>query len=241
MIRDVFLDMDDTILDFHKSERWALQQALEQMGAPPDEKLLNAYHQINKAQWRLLEQGRLTRDVLKIRRFELLVQQEGLAISPTETAACYEGLLSQGFFYKEGARETLEELRQSYRLYLLSNGSTHIQHRRIAGAGLAPYFEGIYISEEVGADKPSPLFFERCFADIVRRRGTAVDVSAAVMVGDSLTSDILGGNRAGLYTVWLSEGEASAGAEGADVFSGGKKPDAVIHDIRELPELLKKL
>ena len=232
MVDDVFLDMDETILDFTKAERLALRRSLEEAGIAPKEEILRLYHEINLSQWKLLEEGKLTRSRLKVRRFELLAERLGLAFDPAVLAARYEKRLGQGAYYKEGARETLERLRGNYRLYLLSNGSSRVQHGRIAAAGLEVYFDGIYISEDVGADKPDPRYFQRCFSDIERTRGYAVDPAKGVMTGDRLSSDIAGGKAAGLRTVWLNE-------EGKP--AEGCRPDHIIGSVAELPELLARL
>lgn len=232
MINDVFLDMDETLLDFSKAERAALTQALWGQGVEASDDILQLYHEINLSQWKLLEEEKLTRDVLKVRRFALLKERTGLGIDPIRTAERYETLLGQGAYYKEGAQEVLETLQGSYRLYLFSNGSSSIQHSRIAGADMEKYFDGIYISEDVGADKPSPEYFRRNFDAIAKERGYGVDVSLAVMVGDRLSSDILGGKQVGLCTIWLNED----GKEPGEIL-----PDHTIGHISQLPELLQQL
>jgi 2-haloacid dehalogenase len=232
MIKDILLDMDETILDFTKAEQVALTEALDSFGIAGDEEILTAYSKINKAQWQLLEQGLLRREVLLRRRFELLVQQYGWSVDPGQLAKTYEGNLTRGYYFMDGAEETLKELRKKYNLYLLSNGTSVVQHARIEGTGLEPYFKGIYISEDVGANKPDIEYFRRCFADIAQRRGRPVELSETVMVGDSLTSDIQGGRNAGVVTIWLSTGT---------VPSGGVQPDHIIADLRQLPGLLERI
>ena len=93
----------------------------------------------------------------------------------------------------------LEELTKKYSLYLVTNGITNVQTRRIASAGLEKYFKGIFISEEIGHDKPSREYFEYCFEHMEN-----FTKDRAIIIGDSLSSDILGGINAGIRTVWFN-------------------------------------
>ena len=120
----------------------------------------------------------------------------------------------------------MKDLSPRYDLYLASNGAAAVQHPRLDDSGIRPYFKGIFISEELGADKPSKAFFDACFAAIPGFR-----TEEAVMVGDSLTSDIRGGRDAGLRTVWFNpQGREPR----ADI-----RPDYTIHALSELPSLLE--
>lgn len=195
----LLLDLDDTILDFGWAEGIALRQTLEQVGVPATEAVCQRYSQINADCWKLLEQGKLTRSALMVRRFALLFQELGTSANADEAAAVYPERLSHGHRFLPGAKEALETLSQKYRLYLVSNGTAHVQAGRLDSSGIRPFFRDIFISQEVGVDKPDVEFFNRCFAQI-----GDVDNSRTLIVGDSLTSDILGGNRAGIATCWVN-------------------------------------
>ena len=125
------------------------------------------------------------------------------------------------------AEQLLRELSSKYRLYLASNGAAAVQNPRLDDAGIRKYFQGIFISEEIGADKPSKAFFDACFAAIPNFR-----VEEAAMVGDSLTSDIRGGHNAGLRTVWFN---CHGKEPRADI-----RPDYVIQNLSDLIPLLEK-
>ena len=224
----VFLDLDNTILDFTKAERTALSVALAERGVEPTDALLRRYGELNIACWEKLEEGEWTRDEVLVRRFELLFEELGVSVDGAETNARYEGLLHHGHWFVPGAEELLEELAPDYDLYLASNGVESVQRSRIASAGIEPYFKGIFISECLGANKPQRAFFDACFARI-----PGFDPSRAVMVGDSLTSDIRGGINAGIRTVWLNY-NGKPGRE--DIV-----PDYEIRSLGELPALLRKI
>lgn len=228
MVKTVFFDLDDTLLDFHKAEAEALRHALPAFGIDPIPSVLDRYHEINMAQWRLLEEGELTRDQVLLRRYELLFAELGAACSPAEVCGAYERRLAKEVWFVSGARELLESLAPRYDLYLATNGTAAVQHSRLRLAGLERYFKGVFISEEVGADKPSAEYFRRCFAAV-----PAFDPSAALMVGDSLTSDMRGGRNAGIRTCWFNP---AGNPCRPDIL-----PDFEIRTLSELPALLETL
>lgn len=227
MIEFLFLDLDDTILDFHKAERIAIGKTIREFGVEPTEAVLNRYHLINKAHWEKLERGEITRAEVLVNRFAALFEELGVAVNATACARAYEENLAIGHYFLPGAEEAVKSLGRKYRLYLASNGTATVQHGRLTSAGLYPYFEQVFISEEIGFNKPSREYFEACFAKI-----PGFDPARAVMVGDSLTSDILGGKNAGLTTVWVNpEGKPC----------GNICPDWEIRSIGELEALLERL
>ena len=198
-MRFIFLDLDDTILDFHRAERQALSRTLEHFRVAPAPAVLDRYHELNRRQWELLEEGKLTRPQVLVRRFQLLLDELGVRADPEAVCQRYEEQLAQGHFFVPGALDLLEALHTRYALYLATNGTPEVQNSRIQSAGIARYFRNIFISEQLGAYKPSPAFFQACFRAI-----PDFDPAEALMVGDSLTSDIRGGSNAGLRTVWFN-------------------------------------
>jgi len=224
----VFLDIDDTLLDFLKAEAAALSKTLREMGVEPREEILTRYSELNRQQWELLEQGLLTREQVLLRRFELLFDELGLSLSAEETRDRYERHLSVGHYFMPGARELLQALRGRYPLYLVSNGTASVQAGRIASAGIADFFDAIFISEEIGYEKPRREFFDACFARI-----PGFDRRRALIVGDSLSSDIRGGINAGILSCWYNP----RGREPrADI-----RPDFCIRELAELPALLERI
>lgn len=224
----VLFDLDDTILDFHTAERRALQGAFEELGIPADEALLRRYSEINLFCWRQLERGAMTRGEVLVGRFEMLFAEKGIDCRPELAQEKYEERLAVGHYFVPGAPELLEELQNDYDLYIISNGNLHIQESRIASAGIAPYFRGIFISELIGANKPSREFFEACFAQIPGFRR-----EDALVVGDSLSSDIQGGINAGVKTCWFNPSGAAP--------EGELHPDFSFSALGELPALLKEI
>lgn len=229
MIKYVFLDIDDTLLDFGIAEAQAIKTTFERIGIPATAEIIKRYSEINSRQWGLLEKGVLTREQVLVSRFDILFEELGIKNVPSEMAqASYEYLLGIGHYFVDGAPELLEELKDKYELYVVSNGTASVQDRRIKSAGIAPYFKRIFISERVGADKSSREFFDAVFAEI-----SDFDRDRAIIVGDRLTSDILGGINAGVRTCWFNP-NALPGDPAIPA-------DYEIRALSELPELLKKL
>ena len=198
MLTNIFFDLDNTLLDFDRGEARALSRAFRRFGIDPTPAVLAHYHDINLSQWELLEEGKLTKDQVLTRRFDLLFAELGVSCVSQAVCDLYESFLAEEHDFIPGALELLEALSPRYSLHLATNGASAVQRRRLADAGILTYFQNIFISEEVGFHKPSPAFFLACFAAI-----PGFDHTSALMVGDSLTSDIRGGRNAGLRTCWF--------------------------------------
>ena len=228
MIEFLFLDLDDTILDFHKAERIALSKTIRSFGIEPTEEILARYHAINKWHWEQLELGKLTRQQVLVKRFEALFADRGIQVDPTQVQAAYEKNLSIGHYFLPGAEDAVEQLSKKYRLFLASNGTASVQKGRMTSANLYRFFEKVFVSQEIGHNKPSKEYFDACFAQI-----PDFDPERAMIVGDSLTSDIRGGINAGIRTCWVNP-EHNPGR--ADIC-----PDYEIEALSRLPKLLEKL
>ena len=199
MFEYLFLDLDDTILDFQKAEALALSKTLRSFGLEPTETVLKRYNLINKAHWEALERKELTREQVLVGRFQVLFEEMGIAVEPVSVARAYEDNLSIGHYFLPGAEEAVEALSKKYKLYLASNGTAKVQAGRLKSANISRFFEEVFVSQELGANKPSLEYFEKCFARI-----PGFEKAKAIIVGDSLTSDILGGQNAGIATCWVN-------------------------------------
>ena len=228
MIEILFLDLDDTILDFHKAERLAIAKTLTAFDLEPTEDILTRYHDINLMHWQMLERGELTRPQVLTGRFRMLFEELGRQVDAQAVARVYEKNLGIGHYFLPGALEAVQTLQKGYRLFLASNGTATVQHSRLTSAGLYPYFEKVFVSQELGYNKPAKAFFDACAAQIP---GYAPE--KAMMVGDSLSSDILGGINAGLPTCWVNPHHKP--------HPENITPDYQIETLSQLPELLQKI
>lgn len=228
MIEFLFLDLDDTILDFQKAEAIALSKTLRQFGLEPEPVILGRYSAINKLHWQMLERKELTREQVLVRRFGVLMEEFGILADERAVAAAYEKNLSVGHYFLPGAEDAVKALSRKYKLYLASNGTARVQAGRLASAKISPYFQEIFISQEIGANKPDKAYFDRCFERI-----PGFQKERCMMVGDSLTSDILGGIHAGIKTCWVNP---SGVVSGSDIV-----PDHTIKSLTQLEGLLDTL
>ncbi len=226
MIRYIFLDLDNTILDFNRAEKGALARTLTLLGLEPTEEVLARYHVINQQQWERLERGEATREEILYKRFEILFEEYQISAEAFEAKKTYERELSIGHYFLPGAEELLKKLSQEYVLYLASNGTKSVQEGRISSAKIAKYFQEIFISEDLGCNKPSPEFFEKCFSVI-----PGFEPMECVIIGDSLTSDILGGLNAGIHTIWYNP-------EGIE-HDGKIQPERQVSCLEDIPEVLQ--
>ena len=179
---DVLLfDVDGTLLDFDRAEEMGIEGLLEHYGVPVTAENKEKYHHLNKSYWERL-------------RFEEFFGDFGISVDGMDTDRLYREYLNEGAFLIDGARELLEGLKGQYELYIITNGVAATQYHRLGKSGLDRYFKDIFISEEAGSQKPQPEYFEYCFQKMGRR-----DVENMLVIGDSLTSDIKGGN-----TLWFN-------------------------------------
>ena len=228
MFEILLLDLDDTILDFHKAEHIAIGKTFREMGLAATDAVRARYSAINKACWEALERGEMTRAEVLVERFARLFAEYGCDADPTLCARTYERNLGIGHYFLPGAEEAMEALFGKYRLFLTSNGTASVQKGRMTSANLYRFFEKVFVSQEIGHNKPSRAYFDGCIAQI-----PGFDPKKTMIVGDSLSSDIKGGINAGIATCWVNPAHAP-GRE--DI-----RPDYEIEYLNQLPALLESL
>ena len=227
MIDTILFDLDDTLLDFTGNEQVALSDTLLHFGIADTRKNIERYIEINRTCWQRLERGEWTRDEVLVGRFRELYSALGIDGDPIETQRYYENRLSMEGSYIDGAVELLSALRGKYRLYAVTNGTSKVQSGRIAITGVDKLLDGIFISEHIGHDKPQAEYFDAVFGIIGGKRKNAI------IIGDSLTSDIRGGINAGIRTVYYNPKNLSN--------KTGIIPDYEIGTLGELLCLLEKI
>ena len=228
MIRNILFDLDDTLLDFHRAEAEAIRYTLKEFGIDPTDENVALYSKINRSCWEKLELGELTREEVLHRRFDILFDTLEISGDSHATQKLYEYRLSLGAYYLDGAEALLDEFYGKYRLYLATNGIVAVQSRRIKDSGIGKYFDGIFVSERIGYNKPDKRFFEAAFSEI-----PDVNLDETVIIGDSLTSDIKGGLNAGIKTVFFNPRGLKNNT--------GIIPHYEIRSLSELPKLINEL
>lgn len=196
----LLFDLDHTLLDFDVAEDIALTQLLEEEGVEDIQTYKDYYVPMNKALWKDLELKKITKQELVNTRFAKLFSRFGIEKDGVYLAERYQFYLAQQGQIFSRAIELLDTLTErGYELYAATNGITAIQTGRLAQSGLAPYFNQIFISEQLKTQKPDALFYEKIGQQIA-----GYSKEKTLMIGDSLTADIQGGNNAGIDTIWYN-------------------------------------
>lgn len=197
--KHLLFDADDTLLDFQASEQAALKGLFESLGLTMTPSIINKYHEINHGLWAAFERGEVTKDQILQTRFRKLFEEIGFEVDRPNLEVEYQEMLASGHMVIPGTFELLDQLRDHFELYIVSNGVASTQYNRLHASGLFPYFQNIFISEETGYQKPQIEFFHYVFDRIPN-----FDASKALIIGDSLSSDIQGGVNANIDTCWYN-------------------------------------
>lgn len=201
MIKTILWDVDGTLLDFARSESCGIRSCLEEIGFYGcDDAMLERYAKINQRYWEALERGEVTKQEVLLGRFETFFGEEG--ISCDDVAAfnsSYQKKLGELFFENEHAIQLCQKLHERVSQYVVTNGTVEAQKSKLKNSGLGACMDGVFISDEIGVEKPGIGFFDHVFAAI-----GPVKRDEVLIVGDSLTSDMRGGNNAGILCCWYN-------------------------------------
>lgn len=224
----IIFDADETLFDFKKSEKHALKNTMLACNIKYDESYhLKIYKAINTAIWKELEDGLITQKNLNVERFKRLLNKLNAKFDEVELAQLYMKHLSHASFLYDESIPLVESLHQEYRLSIITNGLKDVQNNRIRKSTIAKYFEDIVVSEDVNVSKPDSKIFEHALNNLKH-----TDKNKVLMVGDSLTSDIQGGNNFGIDTCWFNPNQI--------VNTSEFKPTYEISNLMELKKILKK-
>ncbi|MFS9144241.1 YjjG family noncanonical pyrimidine nucleotidase [Streptococcus infantis] len=196
----LLFDLDHTLLDFDAAEDIALTHLLKEEGVEEIQVYKDYYVPMNKALWKDLEQKKISKQELVNTRFSRLFAHFGVEKDGAYLAERYQFFLSKQGQIFPGVEDLLKNLiHQGYELYAATNGITTIQAGRLEQSGIATFFKEIFISEQLHTQKPDAAFYEKIGARI-----SNFDKKYALMIGDSLSADIQGGNNAGIDTIWYN-------------------------------------
>lgn len=197
MIKVILWDLDGTLLNFKASESNALKSAFKHfnLGECTDETVA-LYSAINLKHWKMLERGEITKDQVKVLRFVEFFEKEGItSVSPVDFWRYYENALPDTIEFIGDSYSIVKALAADYKQYLVTNGTLSVQKRKLEKSGFDKLFDGVFISDEVGFEKPDSRFFNAVFAAV-----PDCNKKDIMIVGDSLTSDMKGGANAGILT-----------------------------------------
>lgn len=221
-------DIDGTVLNFLEAEKAAIKATFVRYGfGECTDEMVERYSRINAGYWLALEKGEMTKEEILVRRFRDFFALEGIDPSAAERFNLdYQLALGDTIVFIDGAREMLEKEKGEYVLIAITNGTKRAQSKKLKASGLDTVFDYIFISEDVGEEKPAIGFFEK----VIETAGIT-DRTKALVIGDSLTSDITGGIRAGFDTCWFNPNGASNGY--------GIVPGMEISSLHELEDILE--
>ena len=225
----LLFDLDHTLLDFDAAEDVALTQLLKEEGVADIQAYKDYYVPMNKSLWKDLELKKIRKQELVNTRFSKLFSHFGIEKDGVYLAERYQFYLAQQGQVFSGAMELLDSLiDRGYELYAATNGITTIQTGRLEQSGIAPYFKEIFISEQLHTQKPDAAFYEKIGARIPN-----FDKNNALMIGDSLSADIQGGNNVGIDTIWYNPHHLENHTQA--------KPTYVVHSYKDLLNCLGKI
>lgn len=224
MIKAVFIDIDNTLLDFNKCAEMAMIKAFNDCGLCYEKNVFKTFKRINDELWRDIERKTLTRDQLHERRWNIIFSALNIDFDGRVMEKLFLENLNCSVVPVVGAEEILNYLSSKYEVYTVSNAPTEQQKKRLKASGFDKYLKKAFISSEIGFDKPDKRFFDACFLS-----ANHLIKEQVILIGDSLSADILGGKNYGLKTVWFNFERKDASKCQADY---------VINDLLELKCLL---
>jgi 2-haloacid dehalogenase len=195
----LLFDADGTLFDFERAEGKALEQAFGRVGIAFNPDYLATYRRINQTLWQAVERGEIKPAIVKLRRFEQLLEAIGVGDSAAALSANYLECLAACSELIGDAGEVLQALRGKYRIAILTNGLQVVQRGRLARSVIRDHITDIIISEEIGYAKPAKEFF-----DIAMARLGHPSVREVLMIGDGWNSDIQGAVQYGIDACWYN-------------------------------------
>jgi 2-haloacid dehalogenase len=221
----LLMDVDNTLLDFDEAEHRGIREVMRAFGIEPSAERETLYKNINRSCWQAFERGEITREQIFERRYPRFFSEFGVHVDAAKAEELYRAQLDNCSALIDGALELCQYLHTRYDLYIITNGVSTTQYRRLKDSTLDQYFTEIFVSEDAGSQKPRKEFFDYCFPRIAEK-----DRTKMLIIGDSLTSDIQGGLNTGIDTCWFNPTAATPTTQ--------IHPTYEVHTLKELQNLL---
>ena len=225
MIKAILIDIDNTLLDFGKSANKAIKRLFEQKGLEYSQHVFDTFFEINEGLWKQIEKKELTKPEMYKLRWKLILEALNINYDSDRMETEFRSSLSGIAEPVDNAYELLDYLKPKYRLYAASNSSFEHQIKRLTKSDMLKYFDDIFVSEKVGALKPAKEFFDVCFKEM-----GSPSLDEVIMIGDSLTADILGGAEYGIQTIWFNPDGLKA--------PDSPKPNHIVNNLLEIKNIL---
>lgn len=196
----LLIDLDNTLIDFNECARHSIINAFGELGLEYTPNVFETFICENVKIWKRLEKGEITKSQLRANRWNIILGKLGIDFDGTILEEMFENGVAKGAYAVEGAYDLLDYLEGKYSLYIVSNGFRFVQESRLKIGNFEKYFDGVFVSEDIGIAKPAKEFFDYCFENI--NNPPKEDV---ILIGDSITADILGGINYGMDTIWFNK------------------------------------
>ena len=199
MIKAVFIDVDNTLLDFNRCSALSIKAALADYGFEYDDSMFPVFKRINDSLWNKIEKGELTREGLFKIRWNMIFKELDIPLDGVEFEKVYHDYLNCSTEKVQGADELLAYLYPKYTVCVTSNAHYEQQIKRLHDSGLDRFLHHIFISDKIGFPKPSAAFFDACFDEL-----DGISPDEVIVIGDSPTADIDGGRNYGMKTCFFN-------------------------------------
>ena len=198
MLKVVLIDLDDTILDFKACSHDSIKKAKEELNIKLPDDFYDSFDKYNPTLWEKVEKGLLKTSTLFEIRFKELFKMNNIDGDYNLFEDTFRKYLKESHVLLPYAKELLEYLHTKYKVYGASNSST-AKEKRLKLAGVYNYFDGLFVSEVVGYQKPQKEFFLHVLKEL------NITKDEVIMIGDSLTSDIIGAYNLGIKSIWFNK------------------------------------
>ena len=198
--RYLLFDADDTLFDFSQADARAFSVMCRLHDVPNTPENRKLYHAINAELWGAFDRREVFKDFVTLERYVRFFRSLGLDRDPAQANRDYLDALGSKVFPLPHAEEVCRTLfERGHQLYIVTNAVASVQRRRLQSSIFAEWFTDAFISEEAGASKPDAAYY-----DYVRRQVPGITEVNTLVIGDSLVTDILGANNAGLPCCWFN-------------------------------------
>lgn len=221
----LLIDLDNTLIDFNECARHSIINAFDELGLEYTPHVFETFICENVKIWKRLEKGEITKPQLRANRWNIILGKLGIDFDGTVLEEMFESGVAKGAYAVEGAYDLLEYLQGKYSLYIVSNGFRFVQESRLKIGDFEKYFDGVFVSEDIGIPKPAKEFFDYCFKNI--NNPPKKDV---FLIGDSITADILGGINYGIDTIWFNKND--------EPLPESIKPTYTVNTLEEIKKIL---
>lgn len=225
MKKIILLDLDNTLIDFNECARHSIINIFNELGFTYTDKVFETFITENVKIWKRLEKGEITKADLRANRWNIILGKLGIDYDGTIVEEKFENGVAQGAYAVDGAYELLDYLYPKYELYIVSNGFRFVQESRLKIGDFRKYFKDIFLSEDIGFQKPAKEFFDYCFEKLNNPEKEKV-----ILIGDSLSADIIGGLNYGIDCIWFNKN--------GDKLPESIKPNYTIDRLKDIERIL---